>query len=168
MSHAFQLGDTLHEVQLSRTRDGYALHHAGHALPVTLHHQTAVDHELHLGQDHIPLVMQVDGDLIHVHCQGLTHTLVHRHPLDRLAQAGSMNAEADARAPMPGSVISLAVRVGQAVKRGDTLMVIESMKMETTLVAGVDGTVSAVHVQVGQTFERDATLVSVEPSGAHA
>lgn len=71
-------------------------------------------------------------------------------------------------APMPGSVISLAVRVGQAVKRGDTLMVIESMKMETTLVAGVDGTVSAVHVQVGQTFERDATLVSVEPSGAHA
>ena len=60
MSHAFQLGDTLHEVQLSRTPDGYALHHEGHTLPFALHGLSSMDHELHLGQDRIPLVMQVD------------------------------------------------------------------------------------------------------------
>jgi biotin carboxyl carrier protein len=163
MSHAFQLGATLHEVQLSRTRDAYVLHHADATTPVHLRQNSPVDHILQLGNNTLPVVMCVDGDHIHLHIEGRTHTLTHRHPLDRLAQAGGAASESDARAPMPGAVISLAVTEGQSVRRGDVLLVIESMKMETTLVAGVDGTVSAVHVQVGQTFERDAILVTVHP-----
>ena len=44
--------------------------------------------------------------------------------------------------PLPGSVISVAVKEGQAVKKGDTLLVLESMKMENPILADCDGTVS--------------------------
>jgi pyruvate/2-oxoglutarate dehydrogenase complex dihydrolipoamide acyltransferase (E2) component len=66
---------------------------------------------------------------------------------------------------MPGSVISIAARAGQAVERGQVLMVIESMKMETPICAPFDGTLEALHADVGQTFERDAPLATIEPDG---
>jgi biotin carboxyl carrier protein len=52
------------------------------------------------------------------------------------------------------------------VKRGQTLMVIESMKMETTIVAWRDGVVGAVHRPLGATFDRKAPLVSLEPESS--
>ena len=67
-----------------------------------------------------------------------------------------------------GSVIALNAVAGQEVRRGDLLLVIESMKMETAIFAGLDGVVREVHVQIGQTFDRDAVLVSLEPSGRTA
>ena len=63
---------------------------------------------------------------------------------------------------MPGAVIAVSVEPGATVRRGQALLLIESMKMETTIVAPCDGTVQAVHVTIGQTFDRDAPLVTLE------
>jgi pyruvate carboxylase len=52
-------------------------------------------------------------------------------------------------APMPGAVVTVAVKAGQKVKKGDPLLSIEAMKMETMLTAERDATVSAVHVKPG-------------------
>ena len=52
-------------------------------------------------------------------------------------------------APMPGTVLSVNVAVGQAVKSGDTLCVLEAMKMENTISAPKDGKVLAVHISKG-------------------
>ncbi|NLE53498.1 MAG: biotin attachment protein, partial [Lentisphaerae bacterium] len=59
----------------------------------------------------------------------------------------------DISAPMPGTVLRIEAGVGQAVKRGDNIIVIEAMKMEQEIKATVDGTVSAISVNQGDTVE---------------
>ena len=63
--------------------------------------------------------------------------------------------------PMPGSILSVAVSVGQAVKAGDLLMVLEAMKMENDIVAPCDGTVKQVLVSKGSTVNTDDILVVI-------
>lgn len=61
--------------------------------------------------------------------------------------------------PLPGSVIKVLVSEGQAVKKGDTLLTLESMKMENAILAECDGTVSKIAVTAGQNVMQDDLLV---------
>lgn len=63
------------------------------------------------------------------------------------------------KSPLPGSVIKVLVSEGQAVKRGDTLLTLESMKMENAIMAEQDGTVKQVVVTPGQNVMQDDVLV---------
>jgi biotin carboxyl carrier protein len=65
-------------------------------------------------------------------------------------------------APMPGQVRSVAVRVGDVVKKGQTLLTMEAMKMEIRIQALKDGTVKTLHVSQGQTVEREQILIEME------
>ena len=118
-------------------------------------------HLLHLGNDAVPVLIAQRGDDLFIHMDGEAWELKHRHPLDRAAATGHSHADDEMRSPMPGTVVAVKVAAGQAVARGDALLVMESMKLETTIVARRDGTVEAVHVSAGQTFERDALLVTL-------
>lgn len=61
--------------------------------------------------------------------------------------------------PLPGSVIKVLVSEGQAVKKGDTLLTLESMKMENAIMAECDGTVSKIVVSAGQTVMQEDLLL---------
>lgn len=61
-------------------------------------------------------------------------------------------------APMPGNILAVNVKVGDTVKKGDVLMILEAMKMENEIMAPCDGTVASVGVNVGATVETGATL----------
>ena len=65
-------------------------------------------------------------------------------------------------APMPATVIRINVTPGSAVKKGDTLIVLEAMKMELPVRAPADGTISAVACQVGQLVQPGVALVELE------
>lgn len=60
--------------------------------------------------------------------------------------------------PMPGTILSVNVTVGQAVKTGDVLMVLEAMKMENDIVAPCDGTIKQLLVNKGSTVNTDDVL----------
>lgn len=62
-------------------------------------------------------------------------------------------------APMPGSILSVAVTVGQAVKAGQTVLTMEAMKMENEIVAPAAGTVKEIRVKKGDVVDTDAVLV---------
>ena len=63
------------------------------------------------------------------------------------------------KSPLPGSVIKVLVSEGQAVKKGDTLLTLESMKMENAIMAEADGTVKQIAVTPGQNVMQDDLLI---------
>lgn len=65
-------------------------------------------------------------------------------------------------APMPGVVRSVNVVEGEAVKQGQTLLVLEAMKMEIRIQAKRDGVVKKLFVKPGQTVEREQVLIEIE------
>jgi biotin carboxyl carrier protein len=61
-------------------------------------------------------------------------------------------------APMPGNILAVNVKAGDAVKKGQVLMILEAMKMENEIMAPADGTVASVNVNVGAAVETGAVL----------
>lgn len=64
-------------------------------------------------------------------------------------------------APMPGKILAVKANVGQAVKKGDVLLVLEAMKMENEVVAPEDGTVASINVAVGDSVEAGTVLATL-------
>ena len=64
-------------------------------------------------------------------------------------------------APMPGTILSVNVSNGSAVKKGDVLMILEAMKMENEIMAPCDGTVTSVSVTKGAAVESGALLCTI-------
>lgn len=73
------------------------------------------------------------------------------------AGAGSIKVEAGAA----GKVFKLEAKVGDALKKGDTILILEIMKMETPVVAPEDGTVASIEVAVGDSVEAGALLATL-------
>ena len=80
------------------------------------------------------------------------------------APAGLMTV----KSPLPGSIVKVLVKAGQAVKKGDVLLTMESMKMENNVAAEADGTVKAVYVEPGKTVMQDDKLLDLETAAAAA
>ena len=70
------------------------------------------------------------------------------------------------KAPMPGLVVRVDVKVGELVEAGAGLVVVEAMKMENELRAPQRGVVEQVHVSAGQRVEKGATLVTLTPQAS--
>lgn len=85
--------------------------------------------------------------------------------LDRLLKRlGLENASAgrisEVKAPMPGLIHSIQAEVGQAVEKGDQLLVLEAMKMENVIKSPTEGVVSQIHVKQGESVEKSQLLIS--------
>ena len=80
-------------------------------------------------------------------------------PAPKAAPAAVPAGGTKVTSPLPGSVIKVLVSEGQAVKKGDTLLTLESMKMENAIMAECDGTVSKIAVTAGQNVMQDDLLV---------
>ncbi|MES2481024.1 MAG: acetyl/propionyl/methylcrotonyl-CoA carboxylase subunit alpha [Pseudomonadota bacterium] len=139
------------------------------------------DGTLHLavGEAAGPLAFQVEGEQIDLHYAGLRErvtvhaqgetdhvfaargaaTIVSR---DLLAHAGEGQAEGGRlTAPMPGKVISFAVKAGDTVRRGQPLAVMEAMKMEHTIAAPADGVVAELLYAPGDQVGDGAELLKL-------
>ena len=66
------------------------------------------------------------------------------------------------KAPLPGTVNDITVKVGQTVKKGDTVIILEAMKMENNIDADRDGKIAEIRVAKGDTVMEGAVLVTIE------
>ena len=82
------------------------------------------------------------------------------HRLPRFPQRVASGHEA-ANSPMPGQVLRILVREGQAVKSGDSLVVLEAMKMEQTIRTTINGVVESIVVEIGQVVAPGQRLVEI-------
>lgn len=85
--------------------------------------------------------------------------------MDRLLARLGMNAAAGKRAahlkaPMPGMIYSIRVAEGDAVKKGDAVLILEAMKMENVIKAPGDGTIKQIHVQKGMSVDKGQLLIT--------
>jgi biotin carboxyl carrier protein len=76
--------------------------------------------------------------------------------------AAKVNANNAIKAPLPGVITSIEVNVGDEVKAGQTVLVLEAMKMANNIESEKDGKVTAICVKAGQTVMEDDPLVVVE------
>lgn len=81
--------------------------------------------------------------------------LLHNLGLDKLA-AKKFN---DVKAPMPGMVLNILINVGDVVKKGDALLVLEAMKMENIIKSPADGTVKKIAAVKGTAVEKNQILI---------
>lgn len=83
-------------------------------------------------------------------------------PIQQSTTPAAASAEVKTvKSQLPGSIIKVVAEVGQAVKRGDVVMTIESMKMENTIAAECDGTISKIYVEAGKSVLQDDKLFDI-------
>jgi 3-methylcrotonyl-CoA carboxylase alpha subunit len=89
--------------------------------------------------------------------------------LDPLQQAAGAHGDGNLiDAPMPGLIKAMSATVGQAVRAGDRLAVLEAMKMEHALLAARDGVIAEVLARAGDQVEAGAALIRLEPEAVQA
>lgn len=76
--------------------------------------------------------------------------------------AGATGAGQAVNAPMPGTILDVKVNVGDKVKSGQVLMILEAMKMENEIMAPADGTVTSVGVTKGAAVESGTALCTIQ------
>ena len=83
-------------------------------------------------------------------------------PAPKAAPAAAGKAGSVAiKAPMPGTILKINVKVGDSVKKGDVVCVLEAMKMENDICAPEDGVVASVEVAQGASVATDAVVVTL-------
>jgi len=164
MSHEIRLNDTFHKVALQQTIEGARLWLGEIDHAVSLHEKADGEYDLLIDGHAHRVNLVTAGDVIYLHAFGRSWELEVLDPLERAAAQGGSDANT-ALAPMPGMVVSLDVMPGDAVHKGQTLLIIESMKLETIITAWRDGVVETIELAVGNTFEKGAKLVSLVKEG---
>ena len=115
--------------------------------------------DLELGSRRLRATVTLDGEHVDVD-SALGHTALRRHP--RFRAVVGEDLAGGLVAPMPGSVVSVAVEQGQVVSKGDLLLVLEAMKMEHRVTAPHDGTVAQVRVGPGDPVGAADVLVVLD------
>lgn len=81
-------------------------------------------------------------------------------PAKKAAPAGEAGS-VEIAAPMPGKILDVKAGVGQAVKKGDVILLLEAMKMENEVVAPQDGTIASINASAGDMVEAGSVLATM-------
>jgi len=101
-------------------------------------------------------LINVNGNKYSLEAKDKYDELLHSLGMDNLA--GSKVNEV--KAPMPGLVLEVRVNEGDAVKKGDAILVLEAMKMENILKSPADGVVKKINVKKGMAVEKNQVLIN--------
>jgi len=109
------------------------------------------------------ILFKVVGNGVSTFCRGRSEDFTVQPLAEALAAAAKVNhvTDSDVISAMPGRINSVEVAIGQSVRKGDPVIVMEAMKLILSLAAPVDGTVSAIHCAAGQTVAGGVRLVEI-------
>ena len=115
------------------------------------------------GNDYQVAINSIEGNIADVTVNGTPYKVEMENapaaaPVAAPAPAG---AGTDIYSPLPGVIIEVSVKEGQAVKAGQKVAVLEAMKMENDIQADKDGTVTAIHVHKGDSVLEGAKIVTI-------
>ena len=109
--------------------------------------------------------MQLENNSFRTFVNGKTVLLALQTESQKLRQSLEVvETQSSLTTSMPGKITKILVRVGDAVKKGQSLIIMEAMKMENVLKSPCDGKVSKIHVKQDHSVEANTTLIALEPN----
>jgi biotin carboxyl carrier protein len=111
---------------------------------------------LEFGSSHIKLLMNGEQIILKKHSK-LTEILE-----KSMALGGSLSGENKLLSQIPGRVVSIMVKAGDPIKKGDSVIVLESMKMQVAVKAHKDGQIRDTNVKIGDTVSRNDIVAVIE------
>lgn len=161
MGFRLSLGDAVHEIEIVSRNPRLVVRIDGRLRDVEGDVASGDGrHTLLVDETAVHLSRARTGDTQHVRLGGRTFDIRMVDPRAEAAAAGG--GQDQIRAPMPGAVVSVQKRAGEGVKRGETVLTIESMKLQTALASPRDGVIAAVLKAEGETFDKDEIVASLE------
>ena len=155
----FEFHGALQKAELTYLHDG-TLHLAvGNAAGIFSFTATPDAINVQFSGQRLAANIYINNEVVHIFCaQGATQIIA----IDLLAHAGVASAEGGRlTAPMPGKVVSFAVKAGDLVQKGQALAVMEAMKMEHTIAAPLDGVVKELLYAPGDQVAEGAELLKL-------
>ena len=123
-------------------------------------------------------ILSHEGDMIHLEVNGTSYSVKMQEEIKKtktptLVRAASKRPSEPLKvnlssqktkifSPLPGSIFSINIKVGDTIKEGDSMLILEAMKMENDITAEKAGVVSAIHVAVGQQVLQNDLLIELE------
>jgi 3-methylcrotonyl-CoA carboxylase alpha subunit len=152
-------GEERHDVVVRPDADGVNVLVDGESLSLSVEEVSPGRWLARQGSRVEPFACVREGDAVHLFWGGVVYVLREEKEGERRVQRHQGGA---LEAPMPGKVIKVSVEPGQAVKKGDEVLVIEAMKMENALRAPADGVVKSISAKVGDMVAPGVVLVDIE------
>ena len=107
--------------------------------------------------------VNVNGTSYEIEIELMSESEAKAAPTQAAAPAPQASGEGEAvQSPMPGTILDVKVNVGDSVKKGQVLMILEAMKMENEIMAGVDGVVTSVGVTKGASVQTGDALCTIK------
>jgi 3-methylcrotonyl-CoA carboxylase alpha subunit len=166
MRLAFQYNHQDYTVEIERASQGYRARLNGQEYPLMLVSKTGDSFSFLIGDHPVVAHMASDGPTIWVHVDGRTYMLTE---IDGEGQRKgprrtetAHGGESSVIAPMPGHVRTVEVAEGDAVAKGQTLLVLEAMKMEIRVQAPRSGHIRKLLAKAGQPVGREQVLAEIE------
>ena len=104
--------------------------------------------------------VKVETDIVKPKTPKLVRKTVVKNPGEGIIVAPSTGTY-QIKSPLPGSIIKILVAVGDTVKKGDSLLIMEAMKMENNVLAEKDGVVKSIKVSVGDSVLQNDLLLEI-------
>ena len=109
--------------------------------------------------------VNVNGTSYEIEIELMSETEAATAPVKAAAPAEAPKASGEGEAvsaPMPGTILDVKVNVGDSVKKGQVLMILEAMKMENEIMAGTDGVVTSIGVTKGAAVQTGDALCTIK------
>lgn len=129
-----------------------------HTVSILHDKRSYVAEVVEVNRQHKTCIVKVNGNQYSLNITDQFDELLHRLGMDKLA--GSKIS--DLQAPMPGMVLKVLVKVGDEVKKGDNLLILEAMKMENIIKSPADLSVKNVKIKPGDKVEKNQVLISFQ------
>jgi len=104
------------------------------------------------------IILDINGKVVQVGVKDHIAMMLEKLGIDNTTES-VIN---EVKAPMPGVIMSIVVEVGQEIKKGDPLLILEAMKMENMIKSPTDGIIRSVSIEKGQSVEKGETLISFD------
>lgn len=130
------------------------------------------ENSFHILQNHKSYKAEIvkadlETKIVTVKVNGNTYDVEVKDKMDLLLEKMGMSNQAskkikDIKAPMPGLVLEIKVAIGDEIKKGESILILEAMKMENSLKSPGDGIIKSIEIKKGEAVEKNQVLLVLE------